>query len=248
MAAPIEYRFYGELARWWPLISPVEDYEEEATFVGAILGRASTPVRTVLELGSGGGHVAFYLRRQYEMTLVDLSAEMLDVSRAVNPECEHLVGDVRTIRLGREFDAVLIHDAVDYMTTESDLALAIANAFTHCRPGGVALFVPDHTVENFEAVTDHDGHDHPDGHGVRFLEWTRDPDPRDTEIETDYVFLLREADGSSRVIHETHRTGLFRRADWLRLLSAASFAAEAIEEETSEDRPARELFLGHRRE
>jgi len=245
---PPTYRFYGELARWWPLVSPVKDYEEEATFVGAILARASGPVRTVLELGSGGGHVAFYLKRQYEMTLVDLSAEMLDVSRAINPECEHHEGDMRRIRLGREFDAVLIYDAVDYMTTETDLSFAFANAYTHCRPGGVALFVPDHIVENFEETTDHDGHDHPDGHGVRFLVWTRDPDPIDTEIETDYVFLLREADGSSRVIRETHRTGLFRRADWLRRLSAAGFEAEAIEEETSEDRPARELFLGHRRE
>ena len=35
------------------------------------------------------------------MTLVDLSEEMLAVSRELNPECEHLQGDMRTLRLGR---------------------------------------------------------------------------------------------------------------------------------------------------
>jgi len=35
---------------------------------------------------------------------------MLELSRTINPELEHLVGDMRTIRLGRTFDAVLIHD------------------------------------------------------------------------------------------------------------------------------------------
>ena len=41
---------------------------------------------------------------------------MLELSRTLNPDCEHLEGDMRTLRLGRTFDAVLIHDAVMYMT------------------------------------------------------------------------------------------------------------------------------------
>ena len=49
-------RFYGDLAAWWPLISPVDDYAEEARWVGTLLGAAASPVRNVLELGSGGGH------------------------------------------------------------------------------------------------------------------------------------------------------------------------------------------------
>jgi trans-aconitate methyltransferase len=59
------------------------------------------------------------------MTLVDLSEEMLVVSRRLNPECEHLLGDMRTLRLGRSFDAVFVHDAIDYMTTEADLRRAV---------------------------------------------------------------------------------------------------------------------------
>ena len=139
---PVRHRFYGDLARWWPLISPPEDYEEEATFAARVLGSASIPVREVLELGSGGGHNAVHLKSSFVMTLVDLSNEMLEMSRQLNPECEHQQGDMRTVRLGRQFDAVFIHDAIDYMTTESDLRQAIDTAFLHCRPGGIAVLFP----------------------------------------------------------------------------------------------------------
>lgn len=145
--APIKHRFYGDLAVWWPLVSPPEEYAEEAAYAATILGSASIPVREVLELGSGGGSIAFHPKTRYLMTLVDLSSEMLDVSRRLNPSCEHLPGDMRTVRLGRTFDAVFVHDAIDYMTTEEDLRQAIETAYVHCGPGAIVVFVPDCTRE-----------------------------------------------------------------------------------------------------
>ena len=243
---PIEHRFYGDLAVWWPLISPPEEYVEEATFVASVLRSASIPVREVLELGSGGGHNAVHLKSCFAMTLVDLSEDMLTVSARLNRECEHHQGDMRTVRLGRSFDAVFVHDAVDYMVSEADLRQAIETAFVHCRPGGVAVFVPDSTAETFVATSDHGGHDDAHGRGVRYLEWAWDPDPTDTWTVTEYAFLLREADGSVHAVHETHRVGLFSRDVWLRLLADAGFEPNAVTEQTTEDRTPRELFVGRR--
>ena len=239
-------RFYSDLAVWWPLISPPEEYEEEAAFFADVLRSASVPVRRVLELGSGGGHNALHLKAHFDMTLVDLSETMLAVSRELNPECEHRCGDMRSIRLGRRFDAVFIHDAVDYMETETDLHRAIETAFVHCRPGGAAVSVPDLTRESFEETTDHGGSDGEDRRGARYLEWTWDPDPQDTSVVTEYAFLLRGADGSVEAVHETHRFGVFRREDWLRLLQEVGFRAQTLTEVTTEDRRAREVFVGHR--
>ena len=241
-----EHRFYGELAAWWPLISPPHECAEEAAEAAGLLAAASIPVREVLELGSGGGHNAVHLRERFSMTLVDLSAEMLTVSRELNPHCDHHQGDMRTVRLGRTFDAVFVHDAVDYMTSEADLRQAIGTAFAHCRPGGLALFVPDQTTETFEAASDHGGGDGPDGRGVRYLEWTWDPDPADSWTATEYAFLLRDADGAVRVVHETHRTGLFSREVWLRLLTEAGFEPEVVTEQTTEERACRAFFVAHR--
>ena len=44
------------------------------------------------------------------------------------------------------------------MTTEADLAAAIATAYEHCRPGGRVVIVPDDVAETFEPHTDHGGH------------------------------------------------------------------------------------------
>jgi SAM-dependent methyltransferase len=97
--APVEHRFYSDLAAWWPLISPPEGYAEEAAEMARLLTAGSIPVREVLELGSGGGHTAVHLTPRLAMTLVDLSEDMLEVSRALNPGCEHHQGDMRTVRL-----------------------------------------------------------------------------------------------------------------------------------------------------
>jgi SAM-dependent methyltransferase len=241
-----EYRFYGDLAPWWPLISPPEDYTEEAAFSARLLASAEISVRNVLELGSGGGHSAFHLRRSFTMTLVDLSPAMLEVSKELNPDCEHLLGDMRSVRLGRQFDAVFVHDAVAYMTNVMELRQAMETAFVHCRPGGLALFAPDETTETFEPATEHGGTDGEGGRGVRYLAWSWDPDPTDSWTETEYAFLLRSADGSVDVAHETHRNGLFPRATWLELLNSVGFDTSVVVEETTEDRTPRDLFVGRR--
>jgi SAM-dependent methyltransferase len=239
---------YDDLAGWWPLLSPPEDYEEEAAFYARTLAGACTrPPRTVLELGSGGGNNAFHLKAAFSLTLVEPSAPMRALSAALNPDCEHIAGDMRTIRLAREFDAVFVHDAVCYMTSESDLRLAMDTAFVHCRTGGAALFAPDHVRENFSPGTDHGGSDGP-SRGLRYLEWTRDPDPADTTYVVDYAYLLRMPDGSTRVEHDRHVEGLFSRADWMRLLAAAGFEPRVVPLEHSELVPgSHEVFVATKR-
>jgi SAM-dependent methyltransferase len=237
---------YTDLAEWWPLISTPADYAEEAAEAARHLRSASIPVRDVLELGSGGGNNASYLKKRFEMVLVDPSPGMLAVSRALNPECEHVQGDMRTARLGREFDAVFVHDAVCYLTTESDLRQAIETAFRHCRPGGAALVAPDYVRENFRPGTDHGGHDGA-SRSLRYLEWTWDPDPSDTTYLVDFAYLLREADGTVRVEHDRHVEGLFGRGDWLRLFADAGFEARAVPFEHSELDPAtHEVFVARK--
>ncbi|MFN2446124.1 MAG: trans-aconitate 2-methyltransferase, partial [Vicinamibacterales bacterium] len=240
-------KMYEELASWWPLLSAPADYEEEAAFYEkALVAACDTPPRTLLELGSGGGNNASHLKARFELVLVEPSAEMLKISRALNPECEHVQGDMRTARLGRQFDLVFVHDAVCYMTTESDLRQAIVTAYVHCRPGGAALFAPDYIREHFRASTDHGGHDG-GTRSLRYLEWAWDPDPADTTYLVDYAFLLRMADGTVRAEHDRHVEGLFARADWLRLLSTAGFEARAVPFEHSELEPgSNEVFVARR--
>jgi hypothetical protein len=143
---------------------------------------------------------------------------------------------MRTLRLGRTFDAVLLYEAVAYMISEPDLRQALETTFVHTKPGGVAIISPDTTRETFAPWTDHGGTDHPDGRGARFFDWTWDPDPEDTWVQTEFVFLLRHADGTVRVVHDPHRTGLFSHDDWLRLIKEVGFEGTSVVERRLDDR------------
>jgi SAM-dependent methyltransferase len=218
-----EPKLYAELAQWWPLLSPPVHYEEEAEAYARLIDEAcGSPPRTVLELGSGGGNNASHMKARYAMTLVDRAAGMLAVSRRRNPECEHVLGDMRDVRLGREFDAVFVHDAVMYLTTLDDLARAVQTAFLHCRPDGAALFAPDAIRETFRGSTHCGGEDGPI-RALRYMEWIWDPDPADSTYVADFAYLLREGDGEPRVVHDRHVFGLFARDEWLGVLRDAGF-------------------------
>jgi SAM-dependent methyltransferase len=240
-------RLYRDLAGWYPLLTPVADYAPEAALYRRLFEtHCRRPPRTLLDLGCGGGHNVAHLKATLTCTLVDLAPAMLALSRGLNPTCEHLQGDMRTLRLGRDFDCVLVHDAISYMASRADLAGAIATAFAHAAPGGVAIFQPDFVAETFEAGTATGGSDG-GGRGLRYLEWRWIPEPRAETYVNDMAYLLRDERGAVEVIHDRHVMGLFPRAVWLELIAAAGFEARAIPFELGGcDDVRREVFLGLR--
>ena len=245
MHFPAEYKtpkLYSRLASWWPLLSEPQEYTEEAEFARQTLceGSARHP-HALLELGCGGGNNASHLKKHFQMTLLDLSPDMLEISRRLNPECEHIEGDMRTVRLERAFDAVFIHDAIMYMTTAADLRLAMTTASLHCRPGGIALIMPDFVRETFVSGVHHGGHDYRT-RALRYIEWTFDPDPADSTYTVDFAYLLREGNGPVCVEHDTHVFGLFSRAEWMTLLDEAGFESRNIQ-----DPCGREVFAAKKR-
>jgi len=236
---------YTDLAGWFHLLTAPAEYEEEAAEYARVLeSTCEGTVGTLLELGSGGGNNASHLKRRYACTLTDLSEEMLALSRSLNPECEHVLGDMRTLRLGREFDAVLVHDAVMYMTTADDLRAAMETDAVHLRPGGAALFVPDCTRETFVAGAQHGGHDGGGGRSLRYLEWTRDPDPADSTFEVDFAIMLAEDGKLVRSVHDHHVHGLFARDEWLAWLGEAGLEASAVVLDANPDGPEYVGFVG----
>lgn len=235
-------RLYEELAVWWPLMSPPSHYVEEAEdLLPTLLASARAP-RTLLELGSGGGSLACHLKGHFRLTLTDRSPQMLAVNQGVNPECEHVLGDMRTLDLGRHFDLVLIHDAIMYATEPASLQATLATAARHCRLGGTTVIFPDCVKETFEPGTDHGGEDGADGRAMRYMEWSWDPDRCDDTFETLYAFALREPDGSTHVERDLHRNGVFARAAWFDWLRLAGFPATS-----RTDCWNRDVFIAQRR-
>lgn len=193
-------QLYGSLAAWWPLLSPPEAQAQPAAALQALLPGA----RSLLELGSGSGALVSHLPADWEVVLVDRSAEMLAVSRGLNPGRQHLQADLLTLDLGRTFDAVLLHDAVMYLSADGALERALAVAAAHLAPGGRLVVVPDVLDEDFEETVVSGTGVGDDGRACVLTEWHHDPDPTDRRSTVELSLLLREPGQPVRAVHETH--------------------------------------------
>jgi trans-aconitate methyltransferase len=237
-------RMYRELTPWYRLLDPPAAHAAEAAVYQAALERAAHKPETLLELGAGAGHNALHMKGRFRCTLTDLSENMLALSRELNPECEHIAGDMRTLRVGHTFDVVLVHDAICYMTTQGDLVAAFRTAYEHTRPGGAALIAPDVFRETFEEDTEVMSGD--DGaRGLRGIALVHDPDPNDTSYTVDYAFLLRDG-VTVEPAHDRHVEGLFPKATWLRLLASVGFRVEIVPRPVGDAGAFDEVFLCRR--
>jgi hypothetical protein len=132
---------------------------------------------------------------------------------------------MRTIRLNRKFDAVLIHDAIAYMLSEADLRAAIATAKAHLKNGGVLVMCPDWFRETFPDEFVSHKTQRRGNMSLTYIEYVHDPDPSDSLVEIVMFILIRE-DGRLRIEHDRHTLGLFPRDTWLDLTREAGFTVE----------------------
>ncbi len=226
--------FYDTYIDWYPLLDPRDDHAEEcAEFQARFEEVMGDGEAQLLELGGGAGNNATFLKDRFRCVVTDLSPAMLTLAEAANPECEHLLGDMRTLRLKRTFDAVLLHDAVCHLTSREDLLAALRTVAAHLRSGGVALVVPDTVAESFEESTEGSILED-DEHGLQVMVRSWDPDPDDECTRTDYACLLRDSDGV-RAVHMVHEEGLFSVDTWRELIEAAGLSAELVDRRLPEE-------------
>lgn len=222
-------RLYNDLAWLWPIMSPHDHYEEEARSLHDKFEEFSTiPIRTLLELGCGGGHNAYFLKNHYTLTCVDLSDAMLHNAQILNPEIRHLQGDMRSFQLSERFDAVLIHDAINYILTESDLLATFQTAFRHLNPGGIFITFIEQYKERI--LNWSPGH-HTLSRGdvkVIYDEYNFDVDPTDTILESLIIYRIF-INNELRVESDLHTCGVFPFNTWTTLLNHCGFEVTVVE-------------------
>jgi len=225
-------RLYDDMAWAWPLISQREDYVQEAQlFARHIRQRARIPVSTLLHLGCGGGHLDLTLKTYFKVSGVDVSQPMLDLAGQLNPEVTYFSGDMRSVRLEKAFDAVVIADSIDYMLSEEDLRGAFQTAYAHLKAGGVFCTYAGVTRQSFRQndtrVSTHSG----GGMEITFIENRYDPNPQDSTYESTFVYLIRRegSEGQLEIETDRHLGGLFDLETWSRCLTETGFAVYQTE-------------------
>jgi SAM-dependent methyltransferase len=212
-------RLYDDLAWLWPIWgSPEHEYARYCSEVADMIRKyAAIRVQSLLNIGCGGGKNAFNLKRDFDVTGVDLAPKMLELARELNPECQFLSGDMRSLYLGRRFDAILMDDSVGYMTNRVDLESAFREAYQHLNSGGVMVVTVDETTETFiqnrTCTTQAEGKTRRGSVEAVFIENYYDPDPRDETYEGTFLYLVRE-EGRLRIETDHHVLGLFPLSIW----------------------------------
>lgn len=219
------YRLYTDLAWLWPLWGDAtEEYADYCQHVTAQIRRyAQRPVNNLLDLGCGGGKNVLNLKQAFEVTGLDLSPTMLAQAKHLNPECVFVEGDMRSCRLGRTFDAVLMDDAISHLNCLPDFTAAFRTAHEHLNPGGVLVVTPDVTTESFVQNRTTVTPSARTGVEVVFVENLYDPDPRDEHYETTILYLIREQ-GQLRIETDRWTMGLFSLDTWRAVLRETGFA------------------------
>jgi len=153
---------------------------------------------------------------------------------------------MRTLRLGRTFDAVVVHDAVSYMASEDDLRAVFRTAAAHLEPGGWFLAAPDYVRETFPGP----GVSHRtrtiEGLTLTTVEFAFDPDPADTTYDSHHVYVIQDAQGT-RGESDHHRLGLLGKATWTGLLGEAGFDVELVDYDVHDDGRDSWIFAGRLR-
>jgi trans-aconitate methyltransferase len=202
-------KLYNELAWTWEIMISGEEYVPEVNFLKRMIKRyKKTQGNELLDVGCGAGPHDLLLKEDFRVEGVDASEKMLHLARKRNPELTYSLGDVRTLRLNRQFDVVIAMDMIMYNLTYEDLESSLVSLSDHIKPGGVLVFYVVDLKEKFEQnktrVKNHKKGDLE----IVLIENDYDPDPHDTECEYYLIFLIRK-EGKLKIEIDKHRVGLF---------------------------------------
>lgn len=115
----------------------------EAGWIARLLALA--PGKRVLDLGCGTGRpIAQHLiAAGAQVTGVDGAAAMLALFRQHVPQAEAVLADMRGLRLGRRFDAILAFDSFFHLSPADQRAM-FATFAAHAAPAAALLFNTGH--------------------------------------------------------------------------------------------------------
>jgi SAM-dependent methyltransferase len=134
---------YERSAQFYDLIYSASRFKpaaEWAAEVDAIIRGRNPSARTLLDVACGTGHHLSHLRDHYSVEGVDISEEMLRVARARLPDVPLHQGDMRSLELGRTFDAVTcLFSSIGYAQGPDELTATIDGFGRHLNGGGVLV-------------------------------------------------------------------------------------------------------------
>jgi dTDP-4-amino-2,4-dideoxy-beta-L-xylose N-methyltransferase len=213
-----------------------KDYAAEAGTVSSLIVDRLPDARSLLDVGCGTAEHLKHWSKRFDTAGVEGSAGMVEVARRKLPEVHIEHADMRTFDLGRTFDVVCsMYGCVGYL---DELHTALARMAAHVRPGGLLLFEPWITRENWTGHLDVDDLTVRDGRRLaRMGNWVTAGDT----VSIDLHYLYGDA-GEVRHFVDRQRLTLFGYDDYLGAAKEVLGEVEFLPESPS----GRGMFIGVR--
>jgi SAM-dependent methyltransferase len=203
-----------------------KDYAAEAADLHDLIQSRRPGAATLLDVACGTGAHLSHLRRWYAVTGADVEPAMLAVARRRCPGVDLVAADMRTLALGRRFDAVTcLFSSVAY---GDDLGAAVAALAAHLAPGGVLVVdgwirpadwldpAPPHVLTARSA----------DGSLVATRLGHSTTDGRRTRLELQY--LIGRTGAPTEHVVEHHDLVLYRDDEYRAAFAAAGLAVDIV--------------------
>jgi len=219
----------------------IKDYHAETAELDRLIKESCPHARTLLDVACGTGAHLAELRQWYEVEGADLSPAMLSVARERLPGVPLHQADMRTLDLGRSFDAVIcLFSSIGYVSDPAEMRSAVGHLAAHVAPGGVLILDgwvrPDEWHDRFRPEPDIAQDDET---LVVRLAFTR----REGNVTNlDMHHLVQTAEGIDYFV-ENHRLALTPTEDYVSAVEGAGLGARVIPNYM----PARDRIVGLRK-
>ena len=233
---------FADYSRYYNLLYADKDYAGEVGFIEGLIREYKPGAKSILDLGCGTGrHASFLADRNYRVHGVDMSEEMLLVASQVKrPDgLTFSRGDVRSIRLGRKFDAVIsLFHVMCYQTTNEDLKKAFLTAYEHLDKDGIFIFdcwygpavltiKPSVRIKRLED-------------NKTLVTRISEPimHPNENIVDVDYqVFIREKSNNKTTILQEKHKMRYLFKPEIEEMLTAVGFKLLSCEEWMSRKEP-----------
>jgi len=238
---------YTNLAGWFEYLNDDCDYENWSQYL--IMQLQRFPLVSGLDVGCGGGwFTRAFQKHGYQMTGMDISAEMLDFAQSKALETgirsEYVLGDIAAKKLPKRFDFVTaINDCFNYIPKEKLLS-AFKNVRSSLKKGGIFLFDIsslgkfNEKIANTVFVDDRDD--------VTYLSFNK----KEVDgVTMEVTLFIKEEDGRFQRLDETHRQYAYSEEEICEALETAGFAVLEVEGHLGEEKAVsdRITFLAKKR-
>ena len=225
---------YRHLAKWFEYLNDDCGYENWSQYL--IDKLRAYPLSVGLDIGCGGGwFTRAFVKEGYQMTGLDISAQMLDYAQEQSFKsglrAEYILGDISKIKLPKRYHfATAINDCVNYIP-KSKLKAAFKNVAAALQKGGVFLFDISSRRKFTQKIANTVSAD--DREDITYLCFNT---VEGDEVTMDVTLFEKQADGSFIRKDERHVQYIYDEEEIVQALENAGFTLVKVEGHLGEDK------------